>query len=217
MIVIRCAKMEFPKTPFDNSHQSEEREVRRRTDKRKQIDGEVKEYKSKNLKAERNRRQKLSERLLQLRSLVPNITNMTKETIITDAITYIRELQMNVDNLSEQLLEMEATNGEELETKNEEIIDNAEEMGKWGIEPEVQVAQIGPTKLWIKIVCQKKRGGFTKLMEAMNVLGFDLNDTSATASKGALLVTSSVEVVRGGLTEANQIREILLEIIHGIY
>lgn len=31
-------------------------------------------------------------------------------------------------------------------------------------------------------------------MEAMNALGFDLNDTSATASKGALLVTSSVEV-----------------------
>ncbi|CAN4078275.1 unnamed protein product [Withania somnifera] len=141
---------------------------------------------------------------------------MTKETIITDAITYIRELQMNVDNLSKQLLEMEATQGGQLETKNEEIIDTAEEMGKWGIEPEVQVAHIGPTKLWIKIVCQKKRGGFTKLMEAMNVLGFDLNDTSATASRGALLVTSSVEVVRSGLTEANQIREILLEIIRGI-
>uniref|UniRef100_A0A3Q7F4R7 Plant bHLH transcription factor ACT-like domain-containing protein n=1 Tax=Solanum lycopersicum TaxID=4081 RepID=A0A3Q7F4R7_SOLLC len=163
---------------------------------------------------------------------------MTKETIITDAITYIRELQMNVDNLSEQLLEMEATQGEELETKNEEIIDTADEMGKWGIEdskttlifvflkqPEVQVANIGPTKLWIKIVCQKKRGGLTKLMEAMNALGFDINDTSATASKGAILITSSVEVgetyvkkvVRGGLTEANRIREILLEIIHGIY
>ncbi|KAL3377445.1 hypothetical protein AABB24_003718 [Solanum stoloniferum] len=217
MVVIRCAKMESLNTPFDNSHNSEEREVGRRTDKRKQIDGEVKEYKSKNLKAERNRRQKLSERLLQLRSLVPNITNMTKETIITDAITYIRELQMNVDNLSEQLLEMEATHGEEPETKNEEIIDTAEEMGKWGIEPEVQVAHIGPTKLWIKIVCQKKRGGLTKLMEAMNVLGFDINDTSATASKGAILITTSVEVVRGGLTEANRIREILLEIIHGIY
>ncbi|XP_049384579.1 transcription factor DYT1 [Solanum stenotomum] len=217
MVVIRCAKMESPNTTFDNSHNSEEREVGRRTDKRKQIDGEVKEYKSKNLKAERNRRQKLSERLLQLRSLVPNITNMTKETIITDAITYIRELQMNVDNLSEQLLEMEAIHGEEPETKNEEIIDTAEEMGKWGIEPEVQVAHIGPTKLWIKIVCQKKRGGLTKLMEAMNVLGFDINDTSATASKGAILITTSVEVVQGGLTEANRIREILLEIIHGIY
>ncbi|KAF3666794.1 putative flavoprotein wrbA-like [Capsicum annuum] len=202
--------MEFPKSPFDDSHMSEEREVRGRTDKRKTIDGEVKEYKSKNLNAERKRRQKLSERLLELRSL------MTKETIITDAITYIRELQTNVDYLSEQLLEMEATHAEQLETKNEVIIDTAEDMGKWGIEPEVQVAHIGPTKLWIKIVCQKKRGGFTKLMETMNVLGFDLNDTSVTASRGALLVTASVEVVRGGLNEANQIREILLEIIRGI-
>lgn len=59
---------------------------------------------------------------------------MTKETIITDAITYIRELQTNVDYLSEQLLEMEATHAEQLETKNEVIIDTAEDMGKWGIE-----------------------------------------------------------------------------------
>nr|XP_009773860.1 PREDICTED: transcription factor DYSFUNCTIONAL TAPETUM 1-like isoform X2 [Nicotiana sylvestris] len=144
------------------------------------------------------------------------LSNMTKETIITDAITYIRELQTNVNNLSEQLLEMEATHGEELERKSEEILDTAEEMANWGIEPEVQVAHIGTNKLWMKIVCQKKRGGFTKLMEAMNVLGFDLNDTSVTASKGAFLVTSSVEVVRGGLIDAHQIREILLEIIRGI-
>lgn len=56
------------------------------------------------------------------------------------------------------------------------------------------MAHIATSRLWIKIVCQKKRGGFTKLMEAMNVVGFDLNDTSVTASKGTLLVTSSVEV-----------------------
>lgn len=70
-------------------------------------------------------------------------------------------------------------------------------------QPEVQVAHIGPTKLWIKIICQKKRGGLTKLMEAMNVLGFDINDTSATASKGAILITSSVEV---GETNVKKVR-----------
>ncbi|CAM8998293.1 unnamed protein product [Rhodiola kirilowii] len=37
--------------------------------------GEVRRYKSKNLVTERNRRQRLSERMLMLRSLVPNITN----------------------------------------------------------------------------------------------------------------------------------------------
>nr|XP_009769292.1 PREDICTED: transcription factor DYSFUNCTIONAL TAPETUM 1-like [Nicotiana sylvestris] len=203
-MLIKFEKMESLNTPFDDSQISEDSKV----DRRKQFDGEVKEHKSKNLIPERNRRRKLNERLLALRSLVPNITNMTKEAIITDAITYIRELQTNVSNLTEQLLEMESPHIEELETKNEEIIDAAE--------PEVEVAHIGTSKLWIKIVCQKKRGGFTKLMEAMNVVGFDLNDTSVTASKGTLLVTSSVEVVRGGLIEAHQIREILLEIIRGI-
>ncbi|OIT06473.1 transcription factor dyt1 [Nicotiana attenuata] len=197
-MLIKFEKMEFLNTPFDDSHISEDSKV----DRMKQIEGEVKEHKSKNLIPERKRRQKLNERLLALRSL------MTKEAIITDAITYIRELQTNVSNLTEQLLEMKAPHIEELETKNEEIIDAAE--------PEVEVVQIGTSNLWIKIVCQKKRGGFTKLMEAMNVLGFDLNDTSVTASKGTLLVTSSVEVVRGGLIEAHQIREILLEIIRGI-
>ncbi|XP_019224250.1 PREDICTED: transcription factor DYT1 [Nicotiana attenuata] len=120
--------MEFPNAPYDDSNISEGSKIGGKMDKRNQIEGEVKEYKSKNLDAERRRRQKLSERLLELRSL------MTKETIITDAITYIRELQTNVNNLSEQLLEMEATHGEELETKSEENIDTAEEMANWGIE-----------------------------------------------------------------------------------
>lgn len=131
------------------------------------IEDDSKRFKSKNLDAERKRRQKLSDRLLELRSLVPNITNaiissfstlsflfiiqshhhslpslcncfqMNKATIITDAITYIEELQGTVRNLSDLLYQIDASMEGQLEIHNhskEITTDNAEEMKKWGIE-----------------------------------------------------------------------------------
>ncbi|CAI9756542.1 unnamed protein product [Fraxinus pennsylvanica] len=77
---------------------------------------------------------------------------------------------------------------EEEVTKIEEM-DSTEEM-----KPEVQVTSIYGTKLWIKIVYQKTKGRFTKIMEAISVLGFDITDISVTTSKGAILVTSCVEI-----------------------
>nr|GME15104.1 transcription factor DYT1 [Ipomoea batatas] len=189
-----------------------------RMDRKKKCVVEVqddREFKSKNLQAERRRREKLSQRLLELRSLVPNITNMTKETIITDAISYIEELQNNVKELSSQLLEMEATSGVEMEVKAQ-TDSAAEDMKKFGIEAEVQVAQIDQNKLWIKVICHNRKGAFTKLMEAMNVLGVHLYDTSATTSKGALLVTSTLELNQSGAAEAHQAQQFLQEIIKSI-
>lgn len=58
---------------------------------------------------------------------------MTKATIITDAIAYIRELQKCVEDLSDQLREMDATLPEEPETEHSSV-DAAEEMKHWGIE-----------------------------------------------------------------------------------
>ncbi|PIN02557.1 hypothetical protein CDL12_24927 [Handroanthus impetiginosus] len=184
-------------------------------DKRKNVDqneDEGRKFISKNLEAERKRRKKLSDRQLELRSLVPIITNMTKATIITDAITYIEDLKKTVEELTDQLQQMETTCADEEKTNSEE-----EDIKKWGtITPEVQVNHISGTKLWIKIVFQKKRGSLTKLMEAINVLGFDLTDTSITTSRGAILITSSAEFAEnfhGGLPDADQIKKFLLEII----
>lgn len=58
---------------------------------------------------------------------------MNKATIIEDAITYIKELQKNVKDLSDQLLEMEASSEEEAKQRSE-TIDAAEEMNKCGFE-----------------------------------------------------------------------------------
>jgi hypothetical protein len=56
------------------------------------------------------------------------------------------------------------------------------------------ISQLDAKKLWIKLIFEKKRGGFTRLMEAMSAFGFVLIDTSVTTTKGAMLVSSSVEV-----------------------
>lgn len=120
---------------------------------------------------------------------------MNKATIITDAITYIEELQSTVRDLSDQLYQMDASFKEQTQVK--EVTDNnAEEISKnWGLlQTEIQISRLGGAKLWIHIICPKKIGVFTKLMEAFTVVGFELMDTSVTTNKGSLLVTACVEV-----------------------
>ncbi|CAI9756553.1 unnamed protein product [Fraxinus pennsylvanica] len=188
-MILDCSSMEYVKTAFDDlCILDEEKTKGGRMEKREHIDSDDEDdkYKSNNLEAERRQRKKLNDRLLELRS------SMNKATVVTDAVTYIEELQRHVKDLSHQLFEMDANFVEEEATKIEEI-DSAEEMKIWGIEPEVQVTSIYGTKLWIKIVYQKTKGRFTKIMEAISVLGFDITDISVTTSKGAILVTSCVE------------------------
>ncbi|KAJ6999647.1 hypothetical protein NC653_010399 [Populus alba x Populus x berolinensis] len=159
-------------------------------------------YKSKNLHAERRRREKLSNRLLTLRALVPIITNMNKGTIIEDAITYIQELKKNVEALTDMLQEMEASSSEEEFKTRVNEIDASEEMKQCGIEEDVQVTSIEGDKLWIKIILEKKRGGFARLMEKMACFGLELIDSNVTTSKGAMLVTACVEAKNTSMVPA---------------
>ncbi|KAL9321301.1 hypothetical protein ACSQ67_013140 [Phaseolus vulgaris] len=80
---------------------------------------------------------------------------MNRGTIIVDAITYIEKLQDEVQSLSQQLHQMEATSEETAETKIDEI-EAVEDMKNWGIQAEVIVAQIDEKKLWVKIIIEKR-------------------------------------------------------------
>ncbi|CAN8326526.1 unnamed protein product [Cochlearia groenlandica] len=64
---------------------------------------------SKNVVSERNRRQKLNQRLFALRSVVPNISKLDKASIIKDSITYMQELIDQERKLEEEIKELEST------------------------------------------------------------------------------------------------------------
>ncbi|XP_074324626.1 transcription factor DYT1-like [Apium graveolens] len=100
-------------------------------------DEDTEVFKSKNLKAERRRREKLSSRLLELRDLI------TKPTIITDSISYIHELKSHVQELSDQIFAMEATINEHEQKLERPEVDVSQEMKNWGIE----VSKIDNNKL----------------------------------------------------------------------
>ncbi|XP_058114377.1 transcription factor MYC4-like isoform X2 [Magnolia sinica] len=59
----------------------------------------------KNLVSERNRRKRLSQQLLALRALVPNITKMDKRSVLVDALAYLRSIHEETKRLQRELKE----------------------------------------------------------------------------------------------------------------
>ncbi|MED6144378.1 hypothetical protein PIB30_015160 [Stylosanthes scabra] len=167
-------------------------------------------YKSKNLETERRRRQKLSDRLLMLRSL------MNKATIIEDAITYIKNLKDKVDSLTLELQEIEATSETLAEPKTNQT-NNGEDMKEWGIKEEVRVTNIDGKKLWLKMIIEKKKGRFTQLMDVIHSFGIELIDTNITTMKGALLITASIQGMDGEALVVQQTKELMLDIINSTH
>ncbi|KAE9595031.1 hypothetical protein Lal_00041246 [Lupinus albus] len=190
-----------------------------RMGRKREYNDEIREYKSKNLETERRRREKLSTRLLMLRSL------MNKATIIDDATTYIKELQSKVESLTQELHQMEATYSDEKTVKNVDEVEVAEDINKWEIQAYyslnlrgVRLAQIDTNKLWVKIIIENKRGSFKKLMEGMNILGFELLDTNLIKTKGALFIEGCMQVTLGKGADGerlsvHQIKKYLQDII----
>ncbi|KAK4804215.1 hypothetical protein SAY86_004032 [Trapa natans] len=55
------------------------------------------------VEAERQRREKLNQRFYALRSVVPNVSKMDKASLLSDAVTYIKELRSKIDDLESKL------------------------------------------------------------------------------------------------------------------
>ncbi|XP_043693882.1 transcription factor DYT1 [Telopea speciosissima] len=134
---------------------------------------------------------------------------MNKATILSDAITYIEGLQEEVKGLSEKLQEMETMSEKNMGSMD----DTAQVTEKCKIEKDVQVSGLEGNKLWIKIICEHKKGLFNAVMEAMDSIGFEVIDTNLTTSKGVILISFSVQGTHVDGFVIEQMREFFMEMI----
>ncbi|GKA14514.1 ribonuclease H-like domain-containing protein [Tanacetum coccineum] len=129
---------------------------------------------SKNLEAERNRRKRMRDNLLIIRSLVPKISKMDTISIVGDTIKYIQELQENAKELEDELKAFE-------------------EKDCMDVGVEVEVHKIGARKYLLKVLCSHKPDGFSMLIEAFQSLGLKVINVSMTTCMGLVLNTLTVE------------------------
>ncbi|KAJ0983377.1 hypothetical protein J5N97_011632 [Dioscorea zingiberensis] len=143
-------------------------------------------YKSKNLEAEEggggtsSTTSSLLSDLSFLRSQRHCIaSNMSKESTLTDAIDYIKQLQVEVMDLQTELSSMP---DEEVEKQGS--ISSTNTMAPPDpihCQRKVELSPMGHNKFLLKITCENRRGGFTKLVEVINSLGFEVTNVSSVA------------------------------------
>ncbi|MED6143677.1 hypothetical protein PIB30_007975 [Stylosanthes scabra] len=172
-------------------------------------------YHAKNLATERRRRNKIKNGLFTLRSLVPKITKMDRASILADAIDYIKELHGQVEDLKDELRALEVEDCEKNTLQS--IMPTSKEQGGTGtlltelnqsssnstkrieMKMQTEVNQISRTELLIKVFCEQKPGGFSRLMEAINSFGFQVENANMTTIDGKVQIVLTVEATKEGI------------------
>ncbi|CAA2993311.1 transcription factor bhlh35 [Olea europaea subsp. europaea] len=144
---------------------------------------------NKSIASERNRRKKLNERLYALRSVVPNITKMHKESIVKDAIDYIQKLHEEERKIQAEISDLESAG-----SSSKSTISSPPPKRSSPIEVlELRVSSMGEKTVVVSLTCSKRSNTMVKLCEMFESLNLEIISENITAFSDRVLKTVFVQ------------------------
>ncbi|XP_031501925.1 transcription factor FER-LIKE IRON DEFICIENCY-INDUCED TRANSCRIPTION FACTOR-like [Nymphaea colorata] len=163
---------------------------------------------SRTLLSERRRRGSMKQRLLALRSLVPNITKMDKASIVGDAVIYVKQLKKEAVELSQEIIHLESClRGREACRLDEVPIpkqdDVAEKESSNRKIVQITLVRVDNCEFYLKIMCNRAKGVVVGLLQVLESLEQVIVQSSNVTAEGEHInLTSTIHV--GGSEEINE-------------
>ncbi|RWR73466.1 transcription factor FER-LIKE IRON DEFICIENCY-INDUCED TRANSCRIPTION FACTOR-like protein [Cinnamomum micranthum f. kanehirae] len=169
----------------------------------------------KNLVSERNRRKRLSQQLLALRALVPNITKMDKRSVLVDALAYLSSIHEEIERIKKEELKhihnsyVQAPTNTTLQPQR--MIESQTQKPK--PRPKSQILEIDAEKMEdrrfvVKITCKGSSDAGGEVLRIIESLGVEITYTALDKIKPMLvLVTIFIRMRKQGKMTEEKLKD----------
>ncbi|KAK9102780.1 hypothetical protein Sjap_020034 [Stephania japonica] len=183
----------------------------------------------KNLVSERNRRKRLSQQLLALRALVPNITKMDKRSVLVDALNYLRSIHEETARLQKEVKQQQ--NQQQHHQKQPRLISDIKESCQdnpagtlrvvprtaapppSALKPKPQITEIDTERIEdrrfvVKIACKGSGGVGGDVLRVIESMGWEItNATVLQISSQEILATIFIKVRKPGKMTEEKLKD----------
>nr|QSC88244.1 bHLH transcription factor anthocyanin regulator [Antirrhinum majus] len=160
--------------------------------------------------AERRRREKLNERFIILRSLVPFVTKMDKASILGDTIEYVKQLRKKIEELeAENVKEVRSGGGLGREKRKLRIVER-------GGGPKAVEVSIIESDALVEIQCLHKEGLLFDVMHVLRKYRIEVTSVQSSVSDGNFVAELRAKVkenVNGRKASITEVKKAINEIM----